>query len=141
MIKKEKIVLTKGKKKTATARVRIKKGIGSIKINGIPLEIFQPTAAKEIIEEPILLAENVLGKNFALDLDIDANIKGGGVIGQAYACRTALGKGLLEWSENKELKKTYLDYDRSLITDDVRVKESKKYLRKGARAKPIKSYR
>lgn len=139
--KKEKIILTKGKKKTAVARVRIRIGSGVIKINKTPLGILKPAYAKEIILEPIQIAREVLGEDFANDLDIKANVKGGGIMGQAQACRTALGKALVKWSKSDKLKKRYLDYDRSLLIDDIRKKEPKKFLRKGARARPTKSYR
>lgn len=139
--KKDKVVLLRGKKKTAVARIRIKKGNGSIKINGIPIGVLTPIQARRVLMEPITLAEEVLGAGFTDSLDIDVDVTGGGVMGQAFACRTALGKGLVEWSESEDLKKLYVGYDRSIIIDDVRAKESKKYLRKGARAKPIKSYR
>jgi small subunit ribosomal protein S9 len=138
---KEKVVLTSGSKKTAKARVRAKKGLGIVKINNVPLKIFQPEVVRDIISEPIQLAEKVLGKELITNIDIRANVHGGGVMGQAYACRTALGKALVELTESDALKKYYLGYDRSLLIDDIRVKEPKKYLRKGARAKPIKSYR
>ena len=138
---KVKVVLTKGKKKTAVARVRIREGNGSMKINKIAIEVYEPDFAKRIIFEPIVIAENILGRGFTDNLDIRANVKGGGVMGQAQACRTALGKALLDWTKNMDLKKAFLEYDRSLLIDDVRKKESKKFMRKGARARPTKSYR
>ena len=141
MTKKEKIVLTKGRKKTSMARVRIKKGVKSIKINGRPLEIYETELAKKVIEEPFMLAERVLGEKALDELDFDINVKGGGIMGQAYACRTAIGKALLEWTGSEDLRKMFVEYDRTLIIDDVRLKEPKKYLKKGARARPIKSYR
>lgn len=136
-----KVVLTKGKKKRAVARVRIKEGNGSIKINKIAFDVYEPEFAKKIIIEPLVVAEGVLGRGFGENLDIRVNVKGGGVIGQAQACRTALGKALLRWTNSMELKKAYLEYDRSLLIDDVRRKEPKKFMRKGARARPTKSYR
>ncbi len=140
-MKKEKVVLTMGRKKKAIARVALREGVGDIKVNGVPVSILKPEAAREIMLEPIYIAQDVLGKNFEYGINIAVNANGGGVMGQAYATRTAMGKALVKWSGNDNLKKAYLDYDRSLIIDDVRIKEPKKYLRKGARAKPIKSYR
>ena len=140
-MKKEKVVLTMGRKKKAVARVALRDGVGDIKVNGVPLSIIKPEAAREIMLEPISIAQDVLGKNFEYGINMTVNANGGGVMGQAYAARTAMGKALVRWSGNDNLKKAYLDYDRSLIIDDVRIKEPKKYLRKGARAKPIKSYR
>ena len=141
MAKKEKIVLTKARKKTAIARARIREGVGEIKINGIPLPICKPEVAKEVMLEPINIAQDVLGKNFEYGLSISVNVNGGGIMGQAYATRTAIGKALVKWTGSEDLKKAYSEYDRSLIIDDIRMKEPKKYLRKGARARPTKSFR
>ena len=141
MTKKGKVVLTMGRKKKAIARVALREGVGDIKVNGVPVSILKPEAAREIMLEPILIAQDVLGKNFEYGINLTVNVSGGGIMGQAYAARTAMGKALVKWSDNDNLKKAYLEYDRSLIIDDVRIKEPKKYLRKGARAKPIKSYR
>ena len=80
---KERVILTSGRKKTAIARVRIMAGCGSTKINGIPLHNFLPASAAEIINEPLQLAKGVLGEGFASNLDISANMRGGGVMGQA----------------------------------------------------------
>ncbi len=139
--KKEKIVVTKGKKKKAVARVRIREGKGAIRINRKLIDSIEENYSKEVILEPIKIAEEVLGNNFYEKLDISINAQGGGIMGQAHAARTALGKALIEWTGNEKLKEKYLEYDRSLVIDDIRQKEPKKYLRKGARAKPIKSYR
>ena len=107
----------------------------------MPLNVYEPELARLVIAEPLILAKEVLGSNYINNLDIDVNVKGGGVMGQAFATRTALGKALVEWSESEELKKRFLEYDRTLLVDDVRMKEPKKYLRKGARARPTTSYR
>jgi len=139
--KKDRVILTSGRKKTAIARVRVKTGTGGVKINGVPLALVTPNSAAMLIGEPIELAKSVLGDGFAGTLDIDANVNGGGTMGRAYACRTALGKALVEWSESDDLRKLYQTHDRTLMIDDARRREPKKYLRKGARAKPIKSYR
>ena len=139
--KKTKTMITRGKKRTAVARVVIKEGKGSIRVNGSPVDNYNPDYAKQIILEPVIVAYDVLGKGFENSLDINANIKGGGVMSQAQACRTAIGKALVEWTKNADLKELFSKYDRTIIVDDVRRKESKKFLRKGARAKPIKSYR
>ncbi|NYZ80007.1 30S ribosomal protein S9 [Candidatus Micrarchaeota archaeon] len=139
--KKPRVIITKGKKKTAVARVSIREGRGMIRVNGAPWANYNPEYAKQIILEPVIIAADVLGKDFEKAMDITATIKGGGVMGQAQACRTAIGKALVEWTKNADLKEAFAKYDRTMIVDDVRRKESKKFLRKGARAKPIKSYR
>lgn len=139
--KSPRVVLTSGKKKTAIARASVQAGTGIVKINDNALANFQPEAARLLIQEPISLAEEVLGKDFWQGLEIRITTRGGGVMGQAFASRTALGKALVEYAKSENLKKLFTDYDRTLVVDDVRIKEPKKYLRKGARAKPIKSYR
>ncbi|MBS3060306.1 MAG: 30S ribosomal protein S9 [DPANN group archaeon] len=138
---KQTVVQTSGKKKTAVARLTLKPGVGDIKINGVPLQQLTPKAAQTIINEPIVIAKDILGEDFAKQIDVQINTNGGGTMGQSFAARTALGAALTEYSQNDDLKKTYNAYDRTLLHSDTRVKESKKFLRKGARAKPTKSYR
>lgn len=134
----------KGKKKEAVSRVQITETDSeksSIKVNKKPLNIHKPEMAKQMIKEPINIAKEVLGEEEIEKLKIKANTQGGGKMGQAIATRTAIGKGLVKWSGSEQLKEKYMDYDRSLLVDDYRRKESKKPLRKGARARPTKSYR
>jgi len=138
---KEKIIYTRGKKKKAVARIGIRTGKGTIRVNRKLIDTISEQYVKDIILEPIKLAEQILGKNFNESLDIKINIYGGGTMGQAHAARTALGKALIAWTSNEKLKELFLSYDRSIIIDDVRQKEAKKQLRKGARARGIKSYR
>lgn len=133
----KRIVLTSGKRKTAIARATTKPGKGRIRINSIPLEIFQPELARMKIQEPLVIAgEDLLG-----EIDIIVDVKGGGVIGQADAIRTAIGRALVKWTEDPELRSKYLYYDRSILVADSRRKESKKAGGPGARARYQKSYR
>ncbi len=140
---KEKVVLTKGKKKTAIARARIKlaTGHGSYKINKKPAELYEPEIVRNEIMTPLWIAMDVLGEDKINKLDIDVNVKGGGIVGQAEAIKTAVAKGIVEITDSEELKNAYLNYDRSLLVDDVRRKEPKKFMHKGARARFQKSYR
>ncbi|MFQ5975536.1 MAG: 30S ribosomal protein S9 [Candidatus Hydrothermarchaeales archaeon] len=130
------LIQTSGKRKTAIARATIRKGKGRIRINKKPLEILEPEAYKMKILEPLILA----GK-LADMVDIDVNVRGGGVMGQAEATRTAIGRALIQFSNNIELKNKFLEYDRTIIKGDPRRKETKKYGGRGARAKKQKSYR
>ncbi|MFC2174962.1 30S ribosomal protein S9 [archaeon] len=132
---KTKIVQKKAKRKTAVARARIKKGNGSIKINAKPLEVYGNEFSRGEITIPLSIGEDVLGKNFAEALDIDINVSGGGFMGQAEAAKTAIAKALVGWTESDDLKNAYLEWDRHLLVDDVRRKESKKPLGRGARKK------
>lgn len=125
-----------GKRKTAIARATVRKGKGRIRINNKPLEIYTPELAKMKIMEPITLAGKRIEK-----VDIDVNVKGGGVMGQADAVRTAIAKGLVKFYNDDELKKLYLNYDRNLLVSDPRRKEPKHQLGRGARKKRQKSYR
>jgi small subunit ribosomal protein S9 len=129
-------VQTSGKRKTAIARVVITEGKGRIRINKRPLEVVEPEVARMKITEPLLLAGELAEK-----VDINVNVKGGGVMGQAEAVRTAIGRGLVEFSSDSNLRGVFSDYDKTLLKSDPRRKETKKYGGKGARSKKQKSYR
>lgn len=133
---KPKVVNTSGKRKTSIARATVKKGLGRVRVNKIPLELLTPELAKFKIMEPVNIAGKKMDK-----LDIDVNVQGGGFMGQAYATRTAVAKGLVEYLEDKELEAIFKQYDRSLLVSDARRKMPKKPLGRGARAKRQKSYR
>lgn len=136
----KKIVNEVGKRKTAVARVTIKEGKGAVRINKKPLEIIEPEVVRAKLAEPLFIASQFPDINIA-SIDVEVTTTGGGFIGQAEAARTAIARGLVEWTENEELKETYLDYDRSLVVSDMRKRETKKFGAKGARAKRQKSYR
>ncbi len=131
-----KIVVTSGKRKTAIAKATLKPGIGRVRINKIPLEIYQPEMARLKIMEPLIIA-----KDLAKKVDIDVTVKGGGFMGQAEAARTAIARALLEFSGDEELKRAFLEYDRYLLVNDVRRKEPKKQGGRGARKRRQTSYR
>jgi small subunit ribosomal protein S9 len=138
----KKIVNQVGKRKTAIARVTIKEGKGEVRINKKPLEIIEPEVVRAKISEPLFIASQL--PDVATDVEgivVDVNMKGGGFMGQAEAARTAIARGLVEWTGNEKLKETYLGYDRSLLVSDTRQKEPKKFGAKGARARRQKSYR
>jgi small subunit ribosomal protein S9 len=60
---------------------------------------------------------------------------------QANAIRTAIAKGLVEYTADPALRLIFLGFDRDLLVSDSRIKESKKPLGRGARKKRQKSYR
>lgn len=132
----KRILLTSGKRKTAIARATIKPGKGRIRINNIPLEIFEPKISREKIMEPLNLAGDVSKK-----LDIHIKVSGGGFMGQAEAARMAIARALLKWKKSGHLRTAFTEYDRSLIAGDPRRKEPKKFGGPGARARDQKSYR
>jgi small subunit ribosomal protein S9 len=131
-----KVVNTSGKRKTAIARATVLKGKGLIRINKTPLELYQPEIARWKIMEPITLAGDEI-KN----VNIDVNVHGGGFMSQASAIRTAIARGLVEFTKDLNLKASYIEYDRSILVNDPRRKETKKPLGRGARKKRQKSYR
>jgi len=132
-----KVLVFSGKRKTAIARAIIKPGNGRIRINNIPIEIWEPEICREKILEPI----HISGENTWKKLDIKVEVKGGGFMGQAEAARMATAKALFKWTKSTHLKTLFQNYDRMMIAGDPRRKESKKFGGPGARARDQKSYR
>ncbi len=113
-----------GRRKNATARVRLVPGQGKVAVNGRELlEYFKREVLKMVIEQP-LKATDTLGK-----FDIIANINGGGLTGQAEALRLGIARALLKWNEElrPELRAN------GFLTRDPRRVERKKYGRPKAR--------
>ena len=137
MSKAKKVLVLSGKRKTAIARATVRLGKGRIRINNVPLEIFEPKLARDKILEPLLLIDEKVWKQ----LDINVKVSGGGFMGQAEATRMAMAKGLLKWTKSARLRTTLRDYDRTMIAGDFRRREPKKFGGPGARAKRQKSYR
>ncbi len=132
----KKVVNTSGKRKTAVARAYVQKGTGLVRINKVPVELHEPEIARWKIMKALELAENHMDK-----INIDVTVNGGGFMSQASAARTAIAKGIVEFTGDPSLKIAYLDHDRSLLVSDSRRKEPKKQLGRGARKKRQKSYR
>jgi small subunit ribosomal protein S9 len=114
-----------GKRKTSIARVWLTPGTGKITVNSRDIDVyFGRETSKMIIRQPLELTEN-MGR-----FDIWVNVNGGGPSGQAGAIKHGITKALLDIdvSLRGTLKKA------GFITRDSRIKERKKYGRKGARA-------
>jgi small subunit ribosomal protein S9 len=131
-----KIINTSGKRKTAIARATIRPGKGLVRVNSVPLEIYPNEMARMKISEPILLYPKAVE-----GLDVAIDVHGGGIMGQAEAVRTALARGIIRWHNDPQIKDLFLSYDRTLLVNDSRQKESKKPHGRGARKKFQKSYR
>ncbi len=113
-----------GKRKTSIARVWMKPGSGDIFVNKRTLdEYFGRDTSKMVVRQPLELTDNV-GK-----FDIHVNVSGGGASGQAGAIKHGITKALLE--VNSELRGVLKKA--GFVTRDSRVKERKKYGRRGAR--------
>jgi len=129
-----KIIHTSGKRKRSIARATLKKGTGLVRVNHVPIDIFQPTMARLKLREPLILSGNI-----AQEVNININVKGGGIMSQTDAARLALARALVKY--NKKLEKVFSEYDRHLLIADVRRKEPCKPNISKARAKRQKSYR
>jgi small subunit ribosomal protein S9 len=130
-------IITSGKRKRAVARAILLEGTGIITINKKDhktLSLFDRLK----IEEPLRIAENILGK---INFNVSISIRGGGEKGQIDAARVALSKAIVKFSKSDELERAYLDYDRNLLVADVRRKETYKPGDSKARRKRQKSYR
>ena len=135
-MKAEKVVVASGKRKSAVARASVREGKGLVRINSVPVEIYKPDLARVVIMEPLTLAGEKSSK-----VNIDVNVMGGGVMGQANASRTAIAKGLVQFLKDEDLERMYSKYDRSLLVSDPRRKLPKNPQGRGARKKHQKSYR
>lgn len=133
----KKVLVISGKRKTATARAVVKSGIGRIRINRIPLEIYEPEIARKKIMEPLMQA----GNDVLSQLDVDVKVSGGGYMGQAEASRMVIANALLKWTKSSRLRRVFVEYDRTMVVGDSRRKEPKKFGGPGARARDQKSYR
>jgi small subunit ribosomal protein S9 len=131
-----KVINTSGKRKTAIARATFRPGKGVIRVNSLILDVFSTDLARMKISEPLQLIPSALD-----GVDVSIKIRGGGVMGQAEAARTALARGIVQWHSDPRMKDVYLMYDRTLLVNDSRQKESKKPHGRGARKKFQKSYR
>ena len=100
------------------------------------MEFYQPELARLKIQEPLQLAGKHTNR-----IDINVSVMGGGVMGQAEASRTAIARGIVEWSGDEKLQKLFQSYDRALLVNDTRRKEPKHPMGRGARKKRQKSYR
>lgn len=113
-----------GRRKNSTARVRLTAGEGQVVVNSKPLlEYFKRETLKMIIEQPLALTDT-LGK-----FDINANVSGGGLSGQAGAVRQGISRALLKVDDEYRKKLKIAGF----LTRDPRMKERKKYGQKGAR--------
>ncbi len=128
---------TSGKKKTAVARATVSEGNGRVRINSEPVELTEPEQARLKMLEPFRIADEDLRD----EVDIEVTVSGGGFAGQADAVRTAIARGLVEHTNDAELRDAFMSFDRSLLVNDVRQSEPKKWGGPGARARYQKSYR
>jgi len=137
-------------KKQASAHVYITKGVGSVRINNVPLEMIDQETVREVILAPLDIAGEMRDK-----INISVRVSGGGFMGQAYATATGISRALTGWTKSKrdpkdhpltksareDLRKRIVEFDKYLISGDARRKEPKKFGGPGARRRKQKSYR
>ena len=115
-----------GKRKTAVARVWMRQGSGQISINKRPLEEYLVRESdRALVKEPFDVTD-MAGK-----FDVNVNVRGGGIFGQAGAIRHGISRALV--AMDPELRETLKK--QGLLTRDPRMKERKKYGQPGARAR------
>ena len=126
MSKKENYWFATGRRKTSTASVRFIKGNGKIIINNHDYnDYFGRDISKMVMKQPLELVD-MLGQ-----YDIYANVKGGGLSGQAGAIRLGIARILIKINSDLriDLKKA------GMLTRDSREVERKKPGQPGARKK------
>lgn len=131
-----KVFVARGKRKESVARATITEGKGVVRINSQKLESLSNRYVQDIIREPL----RYVGPE-ANTVDISVNVNGGGAMGQAQAARTAIANALSMYFDGMNLRKKFVEIDRSLVIEDTRRVESKKFRGPKARARFQKSYR
>ena len=114
-----------GRRKTAVARVRMRRGTGRITVNGQSVDGYFPTERSRANVRAPLKAVKVMNR-----YDIFSTIRGGGMSAQAEAMLLGIARALVKVDPefHQRLK------DAGYLTRDSREKERKKYGRRGARA-------
>ena len=120
------VISTTGRRKTAIARIYLKEGKGNIVVNKKDYKEYFPIATLQyVVKQPFEITETA-GK-----YDVQVNLDGGGIKGQAEALRLAISKALVEIDpENRPPLKA-----KGLMRRDPRMVERKKYGQKKARKK------
>ena len=113
-----------GRRKTAIARVYLTAGSGNITINGKPLDQYFPAKLRQFVINQPMEVTNTLGQ-----YDLNINVKGGGLTGQAEAIRMGISRALV--TENAEMKPVLRE--NGFVTRDPRMVERKKFGHKKAR--------
>lgn len=116
-----------GRRKTATAQVKLAPGSGAIIVNNTPFEDWLPNAEERLaVIKPLVVTENA-GK-----FNATVKVSGGGSVGQREAISHGLARALQQFDDN--LKNVLREY--GLLTRDPRAKERKKPGLKRARKAP-----
>ena len=117
-------IIATGRRKTAVARIRMRAGSGEITINGRDLDAYFPS-----IKDRALITGALEQLGTRNDVKILIAVDGGGLTGQAGACRLGIARALKVF--DVELAEPLRQG--GLLTRDGRMKERKKYGLRGAR--------
>ena len=114
-----------GRRKSSTARVHLRPGTGKININGRTIEeFFGRETSRMIVRQPLETVQ------MATQFDVEANVQGGGMTGQAGAIRHGITRALIEYDETHRKPLRVAGF----VTRDSREVERKKVgLRKARR--------
>ena len=113
-----------GRRKTAIARVYLREGDGNITINGTSMDqYFSVLGLSETVRKPLEVTETLAS------YEIFIKVKGGGITGQAGACKLGIARALAALDESNQpvLRKN------GYLRRDSRMVERKKYGQPGAR--------
>ncbi|MDR0567783.1 MAG: 30S ribosomal protein S9 [Spirochaetaceae bacterium] len=113
-----------GRRKTAVARVYIREGEGAIVVNGKDLAEYFPQG-----EHVLMVRQPLMVTDCEHKFDILINVYGGGIHGQAGACRHGLARALCQTDQTNYASLRANGY----LTRDPRMVERKKYGQAGAR--------
>ena len=89
------VVNTLGRRKTAVARAYVQKGSGNVVINGKDYKSYFTTTTLQYKVNQAFAVTKTVG-----EIDVNVNVKGGGVTGQAEAVRLAIARALVEMDAN-----------------------------------------
>jgi len=115
-----------GRRKTAVARVWLRRGNGQITVNGQNhMNYFDTKIAADVASTPFRVCP------IGADFNVDVNVFGGGKVAQANAVKLGIARAFVDFdAEAKPVLKKH-----GLMTVDARKKERKKYGQKAARRK------
>ena len=131
-----KVFVKRGKRKEAIARATVKPGPTRYVVNGVPVSSITSPFLRDVYNEPLSFFDD------SDKFDISVTVNGGGASGQAQAARTAVARALLAVHDSPDsVKQQMLNFDRSLLVEDSRRVEPKKFKGPKARARFTKSYR
>lgn len=118
------IAIGTGRRKTSVARVYIREGAGKVVVNGKEVDSYFATSEQVMtVRQPLMVSAS---EN---KYDILINVQGGGLNGQAGACRHGLSRALIQVDQGNY---TSLKAN-GFLTRDSRMVERKKYGQRGAR--------